>query len=220
MKRATSGFTRPGRAAQRSRRIWSAIRSPSTMARSSSRSTSPRIWSVISSASLRRRALSKVTPRSRRNQRRQHRQRRRNKERGDGETGRLGDKSFRPIAQSLKSPSRRQGLTMEAHAIAKNVKGSSQKTKLVVDLIRGKLVNEALAILEYTPKRAAHTIQKLLRSAIANAQQKADAENVSVDVDELWVKECFVGKGVTKHRRRMRPAPMGRAYRERRHYSH
>ena len=109
---------------------------------------------------------------------------------------------------------------MEAHAIAKNVKGSSQKTKLVVDLIRGKLVNEALAILEYTPKRAAHPIQKLLRSAIANAQQKADAENVSVDVDELWVKECFVGKGVTKHRRRMRPAPMGRAYRERRHYSH
>jgi len=109
---------------------------------------------------------------------------------------------------------------MEAHAIAKNVKGSSQKTKLVVDLIRGKLVNEALALLEYTPKRAAHPIQKLLRSAIANAQQKADAENVSVDVDELWVKECFVGKGVTKHRRRMRPAPMGRAYRERRHYSH
>ncbi len=109
---------------------------------------------------------------------------------------------------------------MEAHAIAKNVKGSSQKAKLVVDLIRGKLVNEALAILEYTPKRAAHPIEKLLRSAMANAQQKADAENVSVDVDELWVKECFVGKGVTKNRRRMRPAPMGRAYRERRHYSH
>jgi large subunit ribosomal protein L22 len=109
---------------------------------------------------------------------------------------------------------------MEAHAIAKNVKGSSQKAKLVVDLIRGKLVNEALAILEYTPKRAAHPVQKLLRSAIANAQQKAAAENILVDVDEWWVKECFVGKGVTKNRRRMRPAPMGRAYRERRHYSH
>ncbi len=109
---------------------------------------------------------------------------------------------------------------MEAHAIAKNVKGSSQKTKLVVDLIRGRLVNEALAILEYTDKRATHPIARLLRSAIANAEQKAHAENISVDVDELWVKECFVGKGVTKNRRRVRPAPMGRAYRERRHFSH
>jgi large subunit ribosomal protein L22 len=109
---------------------------------------------------------------------------------------------------------------MEAHAIAKNIKGSSQKTKLVVDLIRGRMVNEALAILQYTPKRAAHPIERLLRSAIANAAQKAQSENIAVDVDDLWVKECFVGKGVTKHRRRMRPAPMGRAYRERRHYSH
>ena len=109
---------------------------------------------------------------------------------------------------------------MEAHAIRKNVKGSSQKTKLVVDLIRGKLVGEARAILEYTNKRAAHPVRVLLDSAIANAQQKAEAENISIDEDELWVKECFVGKGVTKHRRRVRPAPMGRAYRERRHYSH
>jgi large subunit ribosomal protein L22 len=109
---------------------------------------------------------------------------------------------------------------MEAHAIAKNVKGSSQKAKLVVDLIRGKLVGEAAAILEYANKRAAHPIKKLLDSAIANARQKAEAENIAIDEDELWVKECFVGKGVTKHRRRVRPAPMGRAYRERRHYSH
>jgi large subunit ribosomal protein L22 len=109
---------------------------------------------------------------------------------------------------------------MEAHAIARNVKGSSQKVKLVVDLIRGKMVNEALALLEYTNKRAAHPIEKLLRSAIANAEQKAQQENIAVDVDELWVKECYVGKGITKHRRRVRPAPMGRAYRERRHYSH
>jgi large subunit ribosomal protein L22 len=109
---------------------------------------------------------------------------------------------------------------MEAHAIAKNVKGSSQKTGLVVDLIRGKLVNEALAILQYTNKRSTHDVERLLRSAIANAEQKAQAENISIDVDDLWVKECYVGKGVTKHRRRVRPAPMGRAYRERRHYSH
>ena len=109
---------------------------------------------------------------------------------------------------------------MEAQAIAKNVKGSAQKAKLVIDLIRGLDVNQALAILEYTPKRSAFPIERLLRSAIANAEQKAQAENIAVDVDELWVKECFVGKGITKNRRRVRSAPMGRAYRERRHYSH
>jgi large subunit ribosomal protein L22 len=109
---------------------------------------------------------------------------------------------------------------MEAYAIAKNVKGSAQKSKLVIDLIRGLKVNEALAILRFTQKRSAHPIERLLRSAINNAEQRAQAENIAVDVDELWVKECFVGKGVTKNRRRVRPAPMGRAYRERRHYSH
>lgn len=109
---------------------------------------------------------------------------------------------------------------MEAHAVARNVKGSAQKNRLVIDLIRGLKVNEALAILGYTNKRAAHPVERLLRSAIANAEQKALAENISVDVDELWVKECHVDKGVTKNRRRVRPAPMGRAYRERRHYSH
>ena len=113
-----------------------------------------------------------------------------------------------------------KGLKMEANAIAKNVKGSPQKAKLVIDLIRGLLVNEALAILKFTNKRLAHPIERLLRSAIANAEQKAQSGNVSVDVDEMWVKECYAGKGVTKHRRRVRPAPMGRAYRERRHYSH
>ncbi len=109
---------------------------------------------------------------------------------------------------------------MEANAIAKNIKGSPQKAKLVIDLIRGLLVNEALAILQHTQKRSAHPIERLLRSCIANAELKAQAGNISVDVDQLWIKECFVGKGVTKHRRRVRPAPMGRAYRERRHYSH
>jgi large subunit ribosomal protein L22 len=109
---------------------------------------------------------------------------------------------------------------MEAHAIAKNVKGSSQKVKLVIDLIRGKKVNEALSLLKFTNKRATHPIEMVLRSAIANATQKAEAANVIVDPDDLYVSACFVGKGVTKHRRRVRPAPMGRAYRERRHYSH
>src|SRR5262245_35566664 len=109
---------------------------------------------------------------------------------------------------------------MQAVARAKNVKISSQKAKLVMDLIRGHMYSEARDILRFTNKRAAGLIYRVLESARANAEQLAQAENVLVDVDELWVKECYVDTGTTKHRRRVRPAPMGRAYRERRHYSH
>jgi large subunit ribosomal protein L22 len=109
---------------------------------------------------------------------------------------------------------------MQAYAIAKYIKGSAQKARLVIDTIRGRNVNDALAILRFTNKRAAKPIEKVLRSAIANASQKADKENVSVDVDHLIVSNCFVDIGITKWRRRVRPAPMGRAYRERRHYCH
>jgi large subunit ribosomal protein L22 len=109
---------------------------------------------------------------------------------------------------------------MEAIAKATNVKGSSQKAKLVVDLIRGRKVNEALALLQYSGKRLAGPIEKVLRSAINNAEQLAEADNVIVDVDDLYVKECYAGKGTTKYRRRVRPAPMGRAYRQQRHYCH
>lgn len=109
---------------------------------------------------------------------------------------------------------------MEARARAKNVKVSSQKAKLVMDLIRGRLYSEAREILRFTNKRAAGMIYKVLESARANAERVAESENIIVDVDELWVKECFANTGTTKYRRRVRPAPMGRAYRERRHYSH
>ena len=109
---------------------------------------------------------------------------------------------------------------MEAIAKAKNVKISSQKAKLVMDLIRGRMYSEAREVLRFTNKRAAGLIYKVLESARANAEVLADQENVMVDVDELWIKECFAWTGTTKHRRRVRPAPMGRAYRERRHYSH
>jgi large subunit ribosomal protein L22 len=109
---------------------------------------------------------------------------------------------------------------MEAIARAKNVKVSSQKAKLVMDLIRGRLYSDARDLLRFTNKRAAGMIYKVLESARANAEQRAQTENIIVDVDELWVKECFVNTGTTKYRRRVRPAPMGRAYRERRHYSH
>ena len=109
---------------------------------------------------------------------------------------------------------------MEARASAKYLRGSAQKARLVVDMIRGKRVGEALAILRFTNKRAADGIEKCLRSAIANATETAERENVAVDPDELVVKTCFVDMGPTKHRRRVRPAPQGRAYREQRHFCH
>lgn len=109
---------------------------------------------------------------------------------------------------------------MEAIASAKYLRGSAQKARLVVDMIRGKDVNRALAILRYTNKRAANHIEKCMRSAIANANEAAEKANVSIDPDELWVKSAFVDRGPTKNRRRVRPAPQGRAYREQRHFCH
>jgi large subunit ribosomal protein L22 len=109
---------------------------------------------------------------------------------------------------------------MEARASAKYLRGSAQKARLVVDMIRGKRVGEALAILRFTQKRAAQSVEKCLRSAIANATEAAERQNVAVDPDELFVKACFVDMGPTKHRRRVRPAPQGRAYREQRHFCH
>jgi large subunit ribosomal protein L22 len=109
---------------------------------------------------------------------------------------------------------------MDAKASAKYLQGSAQKARLVVDMIRGKNVNEALAVLMYTNKRAAHGIEKCVRSAIANATEAAEKANVAVDPDDLWVKACFVDMGPHKNRRRVRPAPQGRAYREQRHFCH
>jgi large subunit ribosomal protein L22 len=109
---------------------------------------------------------------------------------------------------------------MEARASAKYLRGSAQKARLVVDMIRGKNVNEALAVLQFTNKRAADGIEKCVRSAVANATEKAEKANVAIDPDDLWVKACFVDMGPTKNRRRFRPAPQGRAYRERRHFCH
>src|ERR671928_397574 len=107
---------------------------------------------------------------------------------------------------------------MEATASAKYLRGSAQKARLVVDMIRGKDVNQALAILRFTKKRAAGQVEKCMRSAIANANEIAEKANISIDPDDLWVKAAFVDRGPTKHRRRVRPAPQGRAYREQRHF--
>src|SRR6187455_610742 len=109
---------------------------------------------------------------------------------------------------------------MEATASAKYLRGSAQKARLVVDMIRGKDVNQALAILRFTKKRAAGHIEKCMRSAIANANEIAEKANISIDPDDLWVRTAFVDRGPTKNRRRVRPAPQGRAYREQRHFCH
>lgn len=109
---------------------------------------------------------------------------------------------------------------MEAIASAKYLRGSAQKARLVVDMIRGKDVNQALAILRYSSKRASNLIEKCMRSAIANANEAAEKANIAIDPDDLWVKTVFVDRGPTKNRRRVRPAPQGRAYREQRHFCH
>jgi large subunit ribosomal protein L22 len=109
---------------------------------------------------------------------------------------------------------------MEAIAKTKHLKGSPRKARLVIDMIRGQNVGRALAILKFTDKRAADPIAKCLNSAIANATYAAEQQNIAIDPDGLWVKACYVDMGPTKNRRRMRPAPQGRAYREQRHYCH
>jgi large subunit ribosomal protein L22 len=109
---------------------------------------------------------------------------------------------------------------MEATASAKYLRGSAQKARLVVDMIRGKDVNQALAILRFSKKRAASHVEKCMRSAIANANEAAEKANISIDPDDLWVRTAYVDRGPTKNRRRMRPAPQGRAYREQRHFCH
>jgi large subunit ribosomal protein L22 len=97
---------------------------------------------------------------------------------------------------------------IEAHATAKYVRTSAQKAGLVMDLIRGRDVNQALATLQFTRKGIGHDIAKVLRSAIANAQQK---EGFGGDVDRLFVLACYANQGPSM--KRIRPAPMGRAFR-------
>jgi len=109
---------------------------------------------------------------------------------------------------------------MEARASAKYLRGSAQKARLVVDMIRGKNVNQALAILRYANKRAALGIEKCVKSAIANANEAAEKANIAVDPDDLWLKAAYVDRGPTKNRRRVRPAPQGRAFRQQRHFCH
>jgi large subunit ribosomal protein L22 len=97
---------------------------------------------------------------------------------------------------------------VQAQATAKYIRTSPQKAKLVLDLIRGREVNDALSTLRFARKAIAREIEKVLRSAIANAQQK---DGFSGDVDRLFVAACYAGSGPSL--KRVRPAPMGRAFR-------
>ena len=98
---------------------------------------------------------------------------------------------------------------MEARAISKHNRQSARKMRLVIDTIRGKSVGEAYAILQFSKKKAAEQIDKTLRSAVANAKSKADVAGEFVDVDELYVKECYINEG--PRLKRWRAAAMGRA---------
>jgi large subunit ribosomal protein L22 len=111
-----------------------------------------------------------------------------------------------------------QAGSIEAHAIARHVRMSPQKARLVIDLIRGQKAQDALQSLRYTPKRAAKHIEKVLRSAIANAEKKAEDAGSPLDVDQLFVNKCFVNEGARW--KRLRPAPMGRAFRYQKRTAH
>ena len=103
---------------------------------------------------------------------------------------------------------------MEATATLRFLKASPQKVRLVVDLVRGKRVEEALQILQFTKKSCAKDLEKLVRSAVANAENK----EAGADVDELVVSKIYVNEGPRE--KRVQPAPMGRAYRIQKRQSH
>ena len=99
-------------------------------------------------------------------------------------------------------------MAVQAHATAKYIRTSAQKAGLVMDLIRGRDVNTALATLKFARKSVARDIEKVLRSAIANATQK---DGFGGDVVRLFVNACYANQGPSQ--KRIRPAPMGRAFR-------
>jgi len=112
-----------------------------------------------------------------------------------------------------KAELRKQNKDKRPRAIARYVRISSRKVKAVIDLIRNKKVDEALAILEYTPKAASVVVSKLIKSAIANAEN-----NLELDRDNLYVAEIYANQGPTL--KRIRPRARGMAYRIRKRTSH
>ncbi len=105
---------------------------------------------------------------------------------------------------------------MEAKAIGRYIGSSPRKMRMVIDLIRGKKVNNALEILHFMPNHASKDAEKVLRSAVANFYVKNESERT--DPSEMVVKEVFVNNGPMV--KRILPAPMGRAYRMRKRSNH
>jgi len=110
------------------------------------------------------------------------------------------------MATAIQVPGQIEGI-----AQARFIRVSPQKARLVIDLIRGQRAEEALQTLRFTKKRVAKEVEKTLRSAIANAERKAEDSGESLDVDALFVTRCFVNEG--PRWKRLRPAPMGRGFR-------
>jgi large subunit ribosomal protein L22 len=107
---------------------------------------------------------------------------------------------------------------MEFRAQARFMRVSPQKARLVLNLIKGRKVEDALNTLAFTKKRVSATVEKLLRSAIENANYLSSEKGIDVDVDQLYVKHAVANDG--PRMKRIRPAPMGRAYRYVRRISH
>jgi large subunit ribosomal protein L22 len=103
-----------------------------------------------------------------------------------------------------------------ARAVKRSIQSSPVKMRIVLNLIRGKRVPEALSILHFTPNHASDVAEKTLRSAVANFQMKP--ENARIDVDDLFVRECSSDGGAVL--KRIMPAPMGRAFRVRKRSNH
>ena len=108
--------------------------------------------------------------------------------------------------------------TKEYRAEAKFQRVSPQKARLVLDLIKGRSVQEALETAAFTKKRIAPVVHKLLTSAIDNAKYIAGEKGIDLDVDDLYVKQAVANDG--PRMKRIRPAPMGRAYRYQRRLAH
>jgi len=107
---------------------------------------------------------------------------------------------------------------MEFRAEAKYMRVSPQKARLVMDLIKGQRVEQALSTLAFTKKRVAATVHKLLQSAVENANYLSNEKGADVDLDRLYVKRAVANEG--PRMKRIRPAPQGRAYRYQRRMSH
>src|SRR6267143_417718 len=107
---------------------------------------------------------------------------------------------------------------MEFRAQVRFTRVSPQKARLVLELIKGRKVEDALNILVFTKKRVAATVEKLLRSALENANYLSSEKGIDVDVDKLYVKDAVANDG--PRMKRIRPAPMGRAFRYVRRIAH